>query len=789
MRAKSVVVLALLFVGSSWLVRSADAHSAFFDTNCASCHNNDARTCNGCHRHGDVRSVTLDSDTYNVASTMTVTIGGPTGQDSGWARVILYDHAGQELARRSGPTGTGNDGGTTTPLVYPYVFLVLAPTQPGTYQYEAAMYGSPFGVGGGQAYPHTVQSPRIKSATFTVTGQGITTPILAATIENLAVSPRLRDELTTDVYDIKATGLDVVGVNKRVYLEPKPEVDLPSTVTITDFTWSVVAEPSAGAAVIDVNTPALFKFHPSVAGDYRIRLQPTLSQGTAEPAEIRIAAAKFVGTGTEGANTPSVANGNCGVAFCHGDNAPTTDLNKVTDWNKTRHAHKLEAHLKGVYGASYRTSCLECHTVGYDELISSGNDNFREVAQAQTFNLDILTTWVADTKAGGPEHWSDLPAPLQLKSNIQCESCHGPGSRHSGVQANIVGALFDAKSCRQCHDSRSGHQQKLYQYDSSNHAISNLAGHGGSCDGCHTAEGFKYLTVDGLSALPEGVHGENPVNCVGCHDMHPEELHEHQVRTEAPATLPNGSVYDGGLGNLCANCHNSRIAKFTASTSYRGSHYGPQSDVILGKTAYDWDKPYSSAQTSIHVLVTTDTCVSCHMAPGPEGAFAPQVGDHTYRINSEDGQSSNVARACGISGCHVGLTTTDRIVPYDLVDYNGDGFTSGVQTEVGGLLGIVRNEILSRYPGVTYDPGHRKINISNVNYVRLPFDQKAALFNFNLISMEGSQGVHNRKYAAAVLQRTYRYVTGTPFGVMFPNATLVEGPSTAVRPAIWRHYR
>jgi len=606
-----------------------------------------------------------------------------------------------------------------------------------------------------------------------------------ATIKILSVSPRLRDQSPSDVYDARSTGLDVVGINTRVYLVPATDANY--ATSITGYTWSVVTQPSGGA-VIDYDTSSLLKLHPTKGGEYIIRLVPKVLGVDSTPTTQRIYAARYVGTGTEGSNTPVPPM--CGFSSCHGNSAPE-NLNKTSEWLGTAHAHKLENHLNGLSGSHYSTSCLECHTVSFEKA-AQGDTDFYQEAQRIAFNLSQIPTWVEDAATSSHPHWGDLPAALQLKSNIQCESCHGPGSDHMGNKAKISGPHFDANSCRQCHDSGSGYQQKFYQYDHSGHVESDLASEGhvrdtASCHKCHITEGFVSITVDGQSAIPSEITTRNPVSCVACHDPHSEE-NEHQLRTTATVTLPNGTVFSGGLGNVCANCHNSRVSNplTTINTSYRGAHHGPQADILLGKSAYDWGMPYPVG-ASVHASVTTETCVTCHMAPAPRGAYAPLVGDHTFRITSEDGKSSNTVRACG--QCHKGLTTTDRVLPAgSRPDYDGDGLRSGIQYEVGRLLLNVRNRIVLRIPGTSWNAEENKIDISQQDWSKLTFNQKAVLYNFNLCSEEKSRGIHNTKYVVAVLQRSWYYLTGHLYSRDYPRATIIDN-TTAVRPELWRNYR
>jgi hypothetical protein len=730
-----------------------------------------------------------DESSYVGGSTVTVTLGGP--EDSGWARALLYDENGFEVARVTGPSNTGDDGTTRPTMQYPFTLRGKAPLKPGTYTWQATTWGSPYDTIGTPAFPHT-EAVRVETNQFTVLPGGPTPRPDVAAIKIVGVSPRVRDASPTDAYNSRASGLDVVGINTYVYLTPQST----TTTIATNYTWSVIREPIPGAAVVDYDTSSVFKFHPTAGGEYFVRLIPQLITGTAPVRVQRIYAARYTGTGTEGSNIPVIPM--CGFSACHGAGS-TGPRNKLAKWEGTAHAHMLESFLNGERGSSYRTSCLECHTLGYDTR-ATGNGNFYEVAQNLAFNLNQIPTWVKDAATTGPHHWNDLPAALQLKSNIQCEACHGPGSDHSGDVTKISGPRYDSESCRQCHDAPT-HHMHVAEYDSSGHARTNLAGGGSvqsstSCQKCHTAEGFVNIAVRGLAAIPAGITTRNPVGCVACHDPH-DNTYDPQLRTTAPVTLPIGAIYNGGRGNICANCHNSRISNpaSTVATSSRGAHHGPQADILLGKSAYDWSAPYPVA-ASIHATTVTDTCVHCHMATPPTNGATPTAGEHTFKIVSDTG-ISNVTNACG--GCHIGLTTIDRVPPIP-VDYNGDGFTSGVQTEVSGVLAILRTQILARLAGTSWNPAEERISISSSAWSALTLNKKAVLYNFNLCSEDKSEGIHNARYVVAILQRSYYYLTGHLFSVDYPLATIVDtvppsapldGPDgvvTGIQRRIWRQY-
>jgi len=127
------------------LAGMAHAEPSFFTNRCASCHSNDTPTCNGCHEHRGNVQAHLNAAYYAPGDPLTVILTG--GQEHGWIRGILYDHNDVVVALATGPTGTGDDGGTGD-IVFPVSLEATAPTAAGDYIWEAAWFGG-VSAGGG----------------------------------------------------------------------------------------------------------------------------------------------------------------------------------------------------------------------------------------------------------------------------------------------------------------------------------------------------------------------------------------------------------------------------------------------------------------------------------------------------------------------------------------------------------------------------------------------------------------------------------------------------------------
>ena len=136
--AASFALSILLFAGSA--VATPDR----FTSNCVSCHANDTPTCNGCHNHRATLGAIPNKASYHPGETVTVSLTG--GDEHGWVRGLLYDHNNAEVARRSGPTGEGDDG-QPNPVVFPVQLQATAPASPGDYVWQAAWFGNNNGAG------------------------------------------------------------------------------------------------------------------------------------------------------------------------------------------------------------------------------------------------------------------------------------------------------------------------------------------------------------------------------------------------------------------------------------------------------------------------------------------------------------------------------------------------------------------------------------------------------------------------------------------------------------------
>jgi hypothetical protein len=137
--SRSIALFGLAFLFCVLFISAASAEPSFFNSDCSGCHNNDHATCNGCHHHRGTLSATADAAQYEPGAPVTITLHG--GTEFGWIRGLLYNESNVEIARRSGPTGDG-DNGQSGAITFPVQFHVTAPAAAGNYTWHAAWYGN-----------------------------------------------------------------------------------------------------------------------------------------------------------------------------------------------------------------------------------------------------------------------------------------------------------------------------------------------------------------------------------------------------------------------------------------------------------------------------------------------------------------------------------------------------------------------------------------------------------------------------------------------------------------------
>jgi hypothetical protein len=276
-------------------------------------------------------------------------------------------------------------------------------------------------------------------------------------------------------------------------------------------------------------------------------------------------------------------------------------------------------------------------------------------------------------------------------------------------------------SCTECHNDTTLIWSKESQFrERSVHGTGEafIRGEGTNCAGCHGTEGAKARINAGLPPHDPsvvGVTNVSPFDCRTCHDIHTTYTRaDFSLTGDAqPVALERtGGTFDGGLGNLCANCHQVRNEAPTVTggnvevTSSRyGPHYGIPAPMLLGEGGLG-----VAGSPSPHYAVVENTCVACHMG---------EERNHTYLPDVERCQA-----------CHA-----------DTEDFD----INGVQTEIEAMLeelhGIfVEKGMLNPETDLWIVPATYPEAVAN------------AMWNYKYLVYDKSMGVHNSAYAKALLE-------------------------------------
>jgi hypothetical protein len=294
--------------------------------------------------------------------------------------------------------------------------------------------------------------------------------------------------------------------------------------------------------------------------------------------------------------------------------------------------------------------------------------------------------------------------------------------------------LDGSTKCESCHDVSTAVRARQIQWENSTHAMGgNYERNGTSCAQCHTHEGFREYMETGTVAAPPS--NPSPVQCRTCHNIHETySPADYGLSYAGAVTMWNGDTYDKGSSNLCANCHQPRsISPWpevggpdVEVTSIRyGPHHGPQSALLSGQSGYEvpGTVPYTNTP---HYAMIADGCITCHMAE----AFGSQSGGHTMSMSYEyhGAEESNTA---GCTTCHG-----------DIDDFNVDGHIDNFDALAAQLRQLLVDQ------GLLDDDDYAIPGTMTA-------DQAGALMNYRYLVVEDrSHGVHNPKYAIALLQNS-----------------------------------
>jgi predicted CXXCH cytochrome family protein len=509
--------------------------------------------------------------------------------------------------------------------------------------------------------------------------------------------------------DKVSNGLANVAKNTKVYLYCGGQ---PSKATTPDVaaawfksaTFELFEKPATSATTLNVLDSIRVSFVPDIEGTYRIRMIGTDDKDRTGGDTLVVNVAKYVGVGNiMGSAIPPEC------AVCHAE-----IYNK---WKTTPHATSTQRNLDDPAG-HFQGFCLACHATGSVD-VTGGGDGFMALLPTSGW------TFPTALKAGNFDSLKLVAPALAKLAGVQCESCHGPGSSHNGVKADskMVKAVT-SENCRQCHDAPP-HHVRVEEWENSGHANSMTEGiipeymnrgsttaRSSDCARCHTSNGYIdvfYKSADPLTAFTKAPYKDaGYVGCPTCHDPHSDAI-PHQLRKEG--------------NKICADCHSLRVS--ASSGGLHSSHQGPMLQGVSGREFLGYDYP-DAAHSSI-----AEQCVQCHMAAPVDAKYANLLGSHTFRVVYDNATptdvSDDVLNTTGCISCHAsGVTMTD---------------IEETQAEIKALLAELKALLPKAANGNPKGPG-------DTTMTKL---QRDCSFNYSFVNNDGSFGVHNIKYARALL--------------------------------------
>jgi len=451
--------------------------------------------------------------------------------------------------------------------------------------------------------------------------------------------------------------------------------------TLTGWTWTGTKPTGASIAFLkpDKTSPIssadrFVYFVPDQLGKYEIIVSQTAPGGSVVKV-INLTCGKFVGVGNLVGTTPDPNKGEC--AACHaGQLGWLADL--ANPWLQTGHAQMFStivdpsdpyhatAQAKGHwrdafnFGSNYS---IDSRTVGWSTVTTGTNDGWTPTATSEGYVFQG-TTW-EEMKRKFPK--------TAGRSNVQCESCHGPGSEHAG-DTTAIRKSYDANLCGRCHSRK----QDLWEAGPHGRPVIASPSGSASCNGCHTAQGFvvEMRAQEGAEphpALTAGSNSGRPIlpledrrgtTCQACHDPHKRTAKmgstgsDPQLRAYGNVKFRNNVIVNAGEAAVCFLCHQSRKDSTAGSSDFNGRaapHDSTAAEMLSSANAHHfagWTYDVSPHGIAAKFIAPGKSenrmCLSCHVdvAPSKGQSGYSALGGHTFNMM----QGTGTAIAGGTDG-------------------------------------------------------------------------------------------------------------------------------------------
>lgn len=273
--------------------------------------------------------------------------------------------------------------------------------------------------------------------------------------------------------------------------------------------------------------------------------------------------------------------------------------------------------------------------------------------------------------------------------NIQCESCHGPGSLHilgggdiskiyNGENPEDGDALREIESCGRCHSRPGSSPTKKYNFpynETTNQQWNPNLGvsmHDGYYidsaqywpDGKNTKNGRQYedFMNSGKPTFPF-----HQVRCSECHSFHSQSANPHQIRTRITDEATGLRINTSPENNtLCLACHATHGAFETITKEQVAAYEENKAHIgeVVSAHSFHTYKPDSE-------VVGMSNCIDCHMTTH---TFEPIAPEKTLMYQAQGGMPNACAIAChgswpldfglSVRGQCIDATTWNK--PYDV---------------------------------------------------------------------------------------------------------------------------
>ncbi len=423
--------------------------------------------------------------------------------------------------------------------------------------------------------------------------------------------------------------------------------------------------------------------------------------------------------------------------------------------------------LLGYYKASTKqTSCGNCH-VGHQT-------RWKQTAHASAHktltdrNIDpTRTCWACHATTENGNKLS-VASGYNVKADsayndVQCESCHGPGTLHvqdPSVKVNQplarITMTVTGQSCAACHTG--SHHGFADEWAQSGHSLVATTSSCGAA--CH--DGRTVLTAWGANTnyVEKDSTGAVPTTCAVCHDPH-GSANTAQLRFPIATSDPEQ--------NLCMKCH---MRRGEAVDGGRDTPHAPQGFVVLGTGGY---RP-AGVSIDPNISLTTHAssanprlCAGCHVnrytiTDPTSGNFVFSSTGHLFKaipcLNAQgvpiaDGSCAFTPparsfKSCLGSGCHatesiaagrlaLARSEIETLSAQIWTDLNGNQSIDAAPVD-GGYLAIIKRD--------------RPAELSNPTVIT---PARGARFNVTTFGEnryangDRSRGVHNPFLARALL--------------------------------------